>query len=365
MEIDDYIVASDSTLVDLASAGDQQAFEYLFIRYRDALMRLFEQRLDEKTMELVQQGVNPIWSQGVTLSVTSEESKLINFDNRPKVILSASGMCEAGRIRHHLKHNLWRPESVILFVGYQAEHTLGRKLQDGVKSVKLFGEEIAVRAQIATLNGTSGHADRDGLLNWLAGFREKPQQVFVNHGDHEACGAFTALLRELGYGVTEYASRYLRGEPKPPMRRHRVLKVQAVDGCWLCDVGIGEVAQREPIEMVEGLEQHQFGETYKLEKEDFFGWVLWDFHKGAWRKFYSFTEEPQLLVDFIAGNFYCEKHPDSPFNNNEMFALKTLEGRTTLDGHIYKEFKADEVLVKELSDEEMPWAYGQFGLKYE
>ena len=155
--------------------------------------------LDEKTMELVKQGINPIWSEGVTLSVTSEESKLINEDRRPKVIISASGMCEAGRIRHHLKHNLWRPESVVLFVGYQAEGSLGRRLQDGATQVKLFGEEIAVRAQIATLHGTSGHADRDGLLNWLAGFKTKPRTVFVNHGDDDACTAFQTLLKEMGY----------------------------------------------------------------------------------------------------------------------------------------------------------------------
>ena len=155
--------------------------------------------LDEKTMEIVKQGYNPIWFPGVTLSVTSEESKQINFDNRPKVIISASGMCEAGRIRHHLKHNLWREESVVLFVGYQAEGSLGRKLQEGAKSVKLFGEEIAVNATIATLHGTSGHADRDGLLNWLAGFREKPKTVFVNHGDDGACMAFRKRLEDMGY----------------------------------------------------------------------------------------------------------------------------------------------------------------------
>ena len=160
-----------------------------------------ESCLDEKTTELVRQGINPIWSEGVTLSVTSEESKLINFDNRPKVIISASGMCEAGRIRHHLKHNLWRPESVVLFVGYQAENSLGRKLQDGAKTVKLFGEEIAVRAQIATLHGTSGHADRDGLLNWLAGFKTGPKTVFVNHGDDDACTAFCSLLTQMGYNA--------------------------------------------------------------------------------------------------------------------------------------------------------------------
>ena len=158
-----------------------------------------ESNFDEETLAVINQGVNPIWSEGVTLSVTSDESKLINLDPKPKVILSASGMCEAGRIRHHLKHNLWRKESIILFVGYQAEGSLGRKLQNGARSVKLFGEDIAVNAEIATLHGTSGHADKDGLLNWLAGFREKPKTVFVNHGDDACCEAFRATLDSMGY----------------------------------------------------------------------------------------------------------------------------------------------------------------------
>ena len=154
---------------------------------------------DPETLAVLNQGVNPIWSEGVTLSVTSDESKQINFDQRPKVILSASGMCEAGRIRHHLKHNLWRGESTVLFVGYQAEGSLGRKLQNGARSVKLFGEEIAVNARIATLHGTSGHADKNGLLNWLGGFREKPRTVFVNHGDDASCESFRAELESMGY----------------------------------------------------------------------------------------------------------------------------------------------------------------------
>ena len=160
-----------------------------------------ESNFDEETLAVLQQGVNPIWSYGVQLSVTADESKLINMDPHPKVILSASGMCEAGRIRHHLKHNLWRSESIILFVGYQAEGSLGRKLQNGAKSVKLFGEEIAVNAEIATLKGTSGHADKDGLLSWLGGFRQKPQMVFVNHGDDDQCQAFRNCLEDMGYHV--------------------------------------------------------------------------------------------------------------------------------------------------------------------
>ena len=159
--------------------------------------------LDEETRAVLKAGYNPIWSPGVQLSVTAEESKAINFDKKPKVILSASGMCEAGRIRHHLKHNLWREESVVLFVGYQAEGSLGRKLQEGAKSVKLFGEEIAVNAEIATLNGTSGHADQAGLLNWLKGFREKPKTVFINHGDDESVLEFKKLLTGMGYNAED------------------------------------------------------------------------------------------------------------------------------------------------------------------
>ena len=158
-----------------------------------------ESNFDEETLSVINQGVNPIWSDGVTLSVTADESKMINMDSRPKVILSASGMCEAGRVRHHLKHNLWRSESTVLFVGYQAEGSMGRKLQEGARSVKLFGESIAVNAEIATLNGTSGHADRDGLLNWVQSFEKKPGLVFVNHGDEGACEAFRGKLEELGY----------------------------------------------------------------------------------------------------------------------------------------------------------------------
>lgn len=154
---------------------------------------------DEETAALIRQGVNPIWFEGITVSVTPDESKAINFDSRPKIILSASGMCEAGRIRHHLKHNLWDGRNTILFVGYQAEGSLGRKLQEGADEVRLFGEDIAVNAEIATLHGTSGHADQAGLIRWLQGFREKPRQIFINHGEDSSCTAFRNLLMDMGY----------------------------------------------------------------------------------------------------------------------------------------------------------------------
>lgn len=152
--------------------------------------------MDDEARALLQKGVNPLWFEGLETSVTSDDSKAINEDREPKVIISASGMCEAGRIRHHLKHNLWRPESLVLFVGYQGEGTLGRQLLEGAKEIKIFGEDIAVRAEITNLPGVSGHADRDGLLRWMAGFTKKPAQVFVNHGEDASCAAFARTLTE-------------------------------------------------------------------------------------------------------------------------------------------------------------------------
>ena len=159
---------------------------------------------DEEAMDLVKQGINPIAFPGLRLSITSDESKAINFDQKPKVIISASGMCEAGRIRHHLKHNLWRPECTVLFVGYQAIGTLGRSLVEGADEVKLFGEHIEVRADIRKMTGMSGHADKAGLLRWIQGFEKKPQKVFVVHGEDSVCNAFVTCLSE-EYGLTAYA----------------------------------------------------------------------------------------------------------------------------------------------------------------
>ena len=151
---------------------------------------------DTAAMELVKQGINPLEFPGLEVAVTPDDSLAINFDKNPKVILSASGMCEAGRIRHHLKHNLWRAESTILFVGYQAIGTLGRNIIDGAKEVRLFGETISVNAHIEQLAGVSGHGDKEGLLSWVNHFEKKPQRVFVVHGEDMVCEAFTQCLRE-------------------------------------------------------------------------------------------------------------------------------------------------------------------------
>lgn len=157
---------------------------------------------NEETLALIERGISPIQFDNLHLSVTTDESKQINFDAEPKIIISASGMCEAGRIRHHLKHNLWRPESTVVFVGYQVEGTMGRKLLNGAESIKLFNEEIAVNAQIVELEDISGHADKDQLLDWLSDLKQPPQKVFVNHGGDEVCDQLADSIRErYGYAA--------------------------------------------------------------------------------------------------------------------------------------------------------------------
>ncbi|MBE5962259.1 MAG: MBL fold metallo-hydrolase [Lachnospiraceae bacterium] len=158
--------------------------------------------LDEEGMELIRRGINPIGFPNLKIAVSSDESKHINANYESKVILSASGMCEAGRIRHHLKHNLWRKECTVLFVGYQAVGTLGRRLLDGAENVNLFGETIEVQASIRKLDGISGHADQQGLIEWVKAFKPKPKCIFIVHGEDNVCNVFANLLtKDYGYKV--------------------------------------------------------------------------------------------------------------------------------------------------------------------
>ena len=151
---------------------------------------------DEEAIALVQKGINPLMFPGLRTSITSDDSRAINYDEDCKVIISASGMCDAGRIKHHLKHNLWNEKNTILFVGYQAIGTLGRSLIEGAEDVKLFGETVHVSAEICQMPGISGHADVNGLIDWIKAFGEKPKKVFVTHGDDEVTEIFARRLNE-------------------------------------------------------------------------------------------------------------------------------------------------------------------------
>lgn len=184
-----------------------------------------ESCFDAEALEYVNKGINPITFDDLHIAVTSDESKLINFDKTPKIIISASGMCEAGRVKHHLKHNLWNANSLVLFVGYQANNTLGRSLVEGAKTVKLFGEEIRVAAEIRVLPGISGHADMDGLDRWIDAM-ERPGTVFINHGEDSVMESYRGHLEEKGYHA-----------------------LAPYSGAW-CDLLTGEFVQAEPVKVV-------------------------------------------------------------------------------------------------------------------
>ena len=166
---------------------------------------------DDETQELIKSGDNPLEFPGLQFTRTADESKELNAKNESSIIISASGMCEVGRIKHHLKHNLWNPNSTILFVGYQAPGTHGRKIVDGAKTVKLFGEEIAVNARIEYIEGYSGHADQEWLLNFVYSFLKKPKTIFLVHGEPEGQIILKQKIQgtaEIPVIIPEYGEQY-------------------------------------------------------------------------------------------------------------------------------------------------------------
>ena len=169
----------------------------------------------------------------------------------------------------------------------------------------------------------------------------------------ELNGFLGEVLRSLGYKVIEVMARYLRGETEIPMRRHRVLLAEASDGSrWIADAGIGQAAFKRPLRFEEGAEAEIDGETYRVGREPFFGWVIYDRHNGAWRRFYSFTEEVQLNIDYIMPSFWCEHAPESPFPGAPMLSIKTAEGRITVDGDTFRIWHGETPFEKQIESEE-------------
>ena len=169
----------------------------------------------------------------------------------------------------------------------------------------------------------------------------------------EVNGLLTHILREAGFEVKEYFARFLRGEASVPMRRHRVLSVACEGERYFCDIGIGSVAPKTPLLIKEGVVQNLYGESYKFRKDDRRGWVLYELYEGSWREFISFTEDEQFDIDFVQPSFYCEAHPDSIFNKAPIIAIKTDDGRKTIDGRDYKIFEGNELVhIEENIDDE-------------
>lgn len=166
---------------------------------------------DEETKEEIMRGDNPLEFPGLKFTRTADESKVLNEDQTPSIIISASGMCEVGRIKHHLKHNLWNPKSTILFVGYQAPGTLGYSIVNGAKTVKIFGEEIAVNARIEYIEGYSGHADQELLMNCIYSYIKKPKHIFLVHGEPESQDVLADKIEEetkIGVTIPEFGETY-------------------------------------------------------------------------------------------------------------------------------------------------------------
>lgn len=171
---------------------------------------------DEEARQYVENGDNPLDFPNLHFTASVEESKSLNQNDESKIILSASGMCDAGRIKHHLKHNLWRQDSAVVFVGFQARGTLGRAIVDGAKKVRIFGEEILVNARIEMIEGFSGHADRDGLLGWIAAMAQKPRQIMLVHGEPEVIARFEQSIQQqfgIATHIAELDETVVLGEP--------------------------------------------------------------------------------------------------------------------------------------------------------
>lgn len=173
--------------------------------------------------------------------------------------------------------------------------------------------------------------------------------ILNNRGGYcfEVNALLKAFLIELGFNVNSYFARYLRGEKEIPVRRHHVFTVETVDGVYLCDVGIGQTAPRFPLLLKEGFVQKQGNETYKFEKDLQLGWVLWEMKDGTWQKYFSFTEDVALDIDFIQPSFYCVMHPNSPFNKTIIVAIKTPDGRKAINDRDFKIFKGNELVYIE------------------
>lgn len=166
---------------------------------------------DDEIKEEMEKGDYPLDFPGLKFTQTAEESKALNESGEPSIIISASGMCDVGRIKHHLKHNIWNPKSTILFVGYQAPGTLGYSIVNGAKKVTIFGEEFAVNARIEYIEGYSGHADQEWLMNFVYSFISKPKHIFLVHGEEESQEVLrNKILEETGIGVSipEYGETY-------------------------------------------------------------------------------------------------------------------------------------------------------------
>ncbi|MBE5812600.1 MAG: MBL fold metallo-hydrolase [Clostridiales bacterium] len=224
---------------------------------------------DEEARRYIVEGDNPVDFPTLILTKSVDESKAINESQEPAIVISASGMCEAGRIRHHLKHSLWSEKNTVLFVGYQAVGTLGRRLIDGEKQVRLFGEDISVNARIEYIEGFSGHADQTALLNWFDNIKHKPSNVFIVHGEEESQEVFAEKIKERGvnvvipnrgdvFEITTERANQIGEEAKE--RRYRFMCLEVLEKLELLKDEVDEMCLILKEDLRNGMDESEFGE---------------------------------------------------------------------------------------------------------
>jgi metallo-beta-lactamase family protein len=198
------------------------------------------QVFDDETRQYILLGDHPLDFRNLKFVRKTEESIALNTNPDPKVIISSSGMCEAGRIKHHLKHNLWNPKSSIVFVGYQAKGTLGHSIVKGDKKVTIFGEKIHVEAEVYNLEGFSGHADKEGLLDWLEGFQKIPNEVFLVHGEEEAKNEFARTVRE----TLKFNCTVVKGDMEVTLSKKDVVSVEEIRKEFVAPEALSDIKKR-------------------------------------------------------------------------------------------------------------------------
>lgn len=221
---------------------------------------------DEEARDYIRNGDNPLDFPSLKFSRTADESRELNEKDETMIIIAASGMCEAGRIKHHLKHNLWKPEATILFVGFQAQGTLGRRILDGAKKVRIFGEEITVNARIESIDGFSGHADKAGLLEWLGAFENKPKKVFIVHGEEDVQEVLAneieekfhleCVIPDKGETYSLTSSRAIVAKRDEEGRKYRYNRLQVLEYIRMIEEEIMELSDTIQLELMAETDDH-------------------------------------------------------------------------------------------------------------
>lgn len=293
---------------------------------------------DDEIQKQIEKGDNPLDFPGLKFTQSVEDSKALNENKEPKIIISASGMCDAGRIKHHLKHNIWDSNNTILFVGYQAPGTLGRRIVEGAKRIKIFGEEVAVNAEIEFIEGYSGHADRNGLLDFVGGFTEKPKSIFLVHGDIESQAELKQKIQEKYDGeiyIPRFGSSYELTEIVRSSRKVRHLALKDIRDEKLKFVDTMDNLGASLNNTLSKLRDYIVADKMFTEDSD-----IWNKEEEHLQKLYklsnAFNQEVKFLLDNKIERKTREEDKEEPYKVPDFGRKK----------HLLEEKNPEEVVIK-------------------